>query len=321
MKRKAALCLCILLLVSLLSSCMGTDGRETGEGYLTFTDALGNEVVLTAVPKRVAVLFSSLAEVYTLAGGEVAVSVGESVERGILRSDVLLVDDGAGKTINEELLLSYAPDLVLASADVPAQASAAEAMRRVGIPAGCFRIECVEDYLSVLKTFTAITGNPDAYREYGEAMIGNVERLLQSIPREDGAEKRILFIRAGSSARSTKAKTAEEHFACRMLKEMHTYNIAENARVLLDGLSVEEILREDPEIIFITTMGNEAAAVAYVEDLFASPTYQALTAVREGRYYFLPKELFQYKPNARWDRAYSYLAELLYGTTDNATSE
>jgi iron complex transport system substrate-binding protein len=258
--------------------------------------------------------------VYVLAGGEVAVSVGESVERGILREDVLLVDDGAGKTINVELLLSYAPDLVLASSDVPAQVSAAEAMRRAGIPAGCFRIECMEDYLSVLKIFSEITGNPEAYRKYGTDMQEQVQTLLQSLPKAD-CEKRILFIRAGSSARSTKAKTAEEHFACQMLKEMNTYNIAENARILLDGLSIEEILRSDPEIIFVTTMGDEAAAIAYVESLFATPTYQALTAVREGKYYFLPKELFQYKPNAEWYRAYSYLAELLYGTTYNATSE
>ena len=263
MIRRIVLALAVLCLCAALSACNamgGTDRTDTGEAYLTFTDALGNEVTLLSPPKRVAVLFSSLAEVYTLAGGEVSVSVGESVERGILREDVLLVDDGAGKTINVELLLSYAPDLVLASSDVPAQVSAAEAMRRASIPAGCFRIECMEDYLSVLKIFSEITNTPSAYAEYGTEMQKRVEALLQSLPTDEAA-KRILFIRAGSSARSTKAKTAEEHFACQMLKEMNTYNIAENARILLDGLSVEEILRSDPEIIFITTMGDRKSVV------------------------------------------------------------
>ena len=165
----------------------------------------------------------------------------------------------------------------------------------------------------MLRVFSAITENAEAYRLYGSEMVSKVENLLSSIPKDE-AKKRILFIRAGSSARSTKAKTAEEHFACQMLDEMNTYNIAENAKILLDGLSVEEILREDPEMIFITTMGDEAAAIAYVESLFQSSPYNTLTAVREGKYYFLPKELFQYKPNAEWYTAYSYLAELLYGT-------
>lgn len=32
----------------------------------------------------------------------------------------------------------------------------------------------------------------------------------------------------------------------------------------------------------------------------------------EQKYYYLPKDLFQYKPNAKWYDAYLYLAELLY---------
>ena len=44
------------------------------------------------------------------------------------------------------------------------------------------------------------------------------------------------------------------------VKELGTYNIAENAPVLLDGLSQEEILMENPDYIFISTMGKEEAA-------------------------------------------------------------
>ena len=91
MIRRIALCLCIVCLLTALPSCRSGDGTDNSNPYLSVTDALGNEVTLFARPQRVAVLFSSLAEVYTLAGGEVAVSVGESVERGILREDVLLV--------------------------------------------------------------------------------------------------------------------------------------------------------------------------------------------------------------------------------------
>ena len=81
---------------------------------------------------------------------------------------------------------------------------------------------------------------------------------------------------------------------------------------MLDGLSVEEILLRDPDVILITTMGKEAAAKEYMDSVLATDAWQSLTAVQEGRCYYLPKELFQFKPNARWDEAYLYLARLLF---------
>ena len=60
-------------------------------------------------------------------------------------------------------------------------------------------------------------------------------------------------------------------------------------------------------------MGDQEAGQAYMESLISDPVWKTLTAVKEGRVYQLPKELFQYKPNARWGEAYGYLMELLYG--------
>ena len=97
-----------------------------------------------------------------------------------------------------------------------------------------------------------------------------------------------------------------------MLKEMGTYNIAENAPALLDGLSFEEVLSEQPDFIFISTMGKEEAARAYMDSVLVEESWQGLTAVQGGNYAYLPKELFQFKPNARWAEAYRYLAGLLY---------
>ena len=40
--------------------------------------------------------------------------------------------------------------------------------------------------------------------------------------------------------------------------------------------------------------------------------WQQLTAVRQGNYAFLEKELFHFKPNGRWAEAYETLARLLH---------
>ena len=70
----------------------------------------------------------------------------------------------------------------------------------------------------------------------------------------------------------------------------------------------------DPDFIFITTMGADDEALASLaEHLQSGPAWAGLTAVKEGRCFVLPKDLFHYKPCERWSESYHQLAEMLYG--------
>ena len=55
----------------------------SGGAYYSFQDASGEQITLREKPQRVAVLFSSFADVWETAGGRVDITVGESVERGL----------------------------------------------------------------------------------------------------------------------------------------------------------------------------------------------------------------------------------------------
>ena len=305
----------IALILSLLLLCGCTAGLEAGNVGYTFTDHTGAEITAPYKPQTVAVLTSSLADLWVTAGGQVDITVGETLERGFAGGNGVLVDDGAGKTVNLELLIASKPDFVLYSSELSGQVACADALRAAGIPAAGFSVETFEDYLALLKICTDILQNEAAYEIYGTQLRGKVDALLAQA-QEQPLRPEILFVRAGSSARYTKAKTADNHFACKMLADLGAVNIADAAPVLLDGLSVETVLMEDPDAIFFTAMGDEAAGAAYMQSLLADPVWQTLTAVQTGRVYQLPKDLFQYKPNARWDEAYAYLIDLLYGETE-----
>jgi iron complex transport system substrate-binding protein len=98
-----------------------------------------------------------------------------------------------------------------------------------------------------------------------------------------------------------------------MLKELGAEHLAERYPSLLDELSMEIILKDDPEYIFIVTMGDsEEALNAFDQQMAESPAWSELTAVKEGHCYVLPKELFHFKPNARWAESYAWLSEILY---------
>ena len=281
--------------------------------YTSFTDSAGETIVLQEKPERVAVLFSSFAELWQLAGGTVAVTVGESVERGFVPEGTPLVDDGAGKKIDLERLLIEEPDFVICSGDIAAQAETAETLTGLDIPAAQFVVESFSDYLDVLKICTDITGDETAFEQYGAAQKQAIDTILAENSFE-GVD--ILFVRAGSSARSVKAKTSEDHFAAEMLQEFGTHNIADDSllagAVLSDTLSIEYILQEDPDYIFFTAMGDEEASQNFVKEMLQESAWQQLTAVRQGNYAFLEKELFHFKPNGRWAEAYETLARLLH---------
>ena len=82
----------------------------------------------------------------------------------------------------------------------------------------------------------------------------------------------------------------------------------------MEEISLEEIIAADPDFIFITVMGARVDdALTYMQTHFESnPAWASLSAVRSGRCVVLPKELFHYKPNARWGESYAYLAKILY---------
>lgn len=278
----------------------------------TFTDDTGTDVTLKKRPERAAVLFSSLADVWKTAGGTCAITVGDSVERGFADGSAVLVDDGSGRTINLELLLEAKPDFVLYSTGIQGQVECAQILRDAGIPTAGIREDTFRDYLDLLKICTDILGTPEAYETYGTQVQGRVDAIVEQAQKRKDSPS-LLFVRVGSAARYTKAKTAENHFVGIMLDELGGSNIADAAPVLLDGLSIEEIVLQDPKMILYSTMGKSADAEAYLQSLLADPAWKTLSAVREGRVILLPKELFQYKPNARWDEAYQFLFDTLYG--------
>ncbi|MGM9642914.1 MAG: ABC transporter substrate-binding protein [Eubacteriales bacterium] len=307
MKKLISILIAIATLMALVSCAEGADGGK----FYSFTDSTGRKIGLDSRPEKVAVLFSSYAEMWTLAGGEVSVTVGESVERGFADESAVLVDSGAGKTIDREILLSSGADFIIASADIAAQAELGEWLDGLGIPCALFRVDSFADYAAAMYHLCAITGRDDLYEKNVVTVEAEIEQILASVDRTK--QPKILFVRCGSSYDSTKAKNSSENFVCRMLFELGAINIADAAPILCDGMALEAIIDADPEKILFSVMGNEEKSKAYMNSELASAPWQAVSAVRDGNYVYLERELFQFKPNARWADAYKFLAEYLYG--------
>ncbi len=308
-KKSIIIAVVIVVLLIFISGAVETNKPESSGEYFTFTDSEGEIVELSHKPQKTAVLFSSLAECWIEAGGEVYVTVGESVERGLVKEETELVDKGAGKTVDTEKLISLEPDFVICSADIASHRDVASALKKAKIPVAMLRMDTFEDYLTILRTLTKITGKTENYEQFGENAKSEIEKIISGGKRENNPK--ILFVRSGSSYSSAKAKKADDNFVAKILEDFGCINIADKAEVLLDNLSAEVILKENPQYIFVSVMGDYDNSKAYMQELLAKKEYASLDAVKNGRVYFLPKELFQYKPCGRWAESYRYISSIL----------
>ena len=277
-------------------------------GPVTFTDDLGREVTVDH-PQRVAALIGSFTDVWQLAGGDVVAAANDSWESLNLDLGADVVNLGSILEPDVEQLIAANPDFVLASSNTDGDLALEDVLNQVGIPVAYFDVSNFDDYLKMLDICTTITGRKDLYEKNGLDVQAQIEEIKKRV---DGSAPTVLFLRAASS--NVKAKGSEGNVCGEMLADLGCVNIADSDAGLLDDLSMEAIIAEDPQYIFVTVQGNDVdAAMQNVQDmLISNPAWNSLSAVQNGHYYVLDKRLVNLKPNAKWGEAYKQLADILY---------
>lgn len=303
----------ILIVLSVLcgiAACGRTGGgKAAGDGAHTFTDDLGREVTVGSL-ERVAVLLGSYADVWVLAGGSVCAAPDDAFEDFDLSLPEDAVNLGSIRNLRLELLLAAEPDFVLGSTNTPQNLEWQQSLEGAGIPVAYFDVNGFEDYLRMLKICTDITGQPGRYERYGTKLQERIGAVLEA---HAGAEpKSALVMRA--SAASIRAKGNAGNVLGEMLAGFGCVNIADTDGSLLENLSIESILLQNPDYIFLVQTGDDTDGIKQnIDKMFSeNPLWQELDAVRNGQVHVLDKHLYHLKPNARWAEAYENLARILY---------
>ena len=302
-----------VIIALMLSSvaCSNPTAGDSGDA-VSFTDALDRNVSVEKNPRRVAALLGSFADVWMLAGGELCAAAEDAWEDfGLALEDCTNL--GGAHSPSLELLVASDPDLVIASASTASNVEMRGTLEAMGITVAYFDVDCFDDYLYMLDICTEITGRRDLYEANGLAIKEEIDRIkaeyaAADIPTE---ERKILLLRAASSF--VKAKGSRGTILGEMLADMGCINIADGDATLLENLSVEAVIREQPYHVFVVTMGSDTeAAKRSLENMIKdSPAWSTLEAIKEGRLHIMDKRLFNLKPNARWAESYGVLYEKL----------
>ena len=312
---KKLLCIVLsgLFAVMMFSGCSVKGGENSAADGVTFTDALDREVTVPKNPERAAALLGSFAEVWTLAGGELAAAPDDAW----VDLDLNLSDDvqnlGKVNQLSMETLLSAEPDFIIASSSVRVDLEWLDTIENTDIPIAYFDVSDFEDYLALLKICTDITGREDLYQKNGLDVKSSVDTVIEK-SRERVAEKgapKVLSMRA--SASFVRAKSSRGNVLGKMLDTLGCENIADGNDAFLEKISIEHIIESDPDFIFVVQSGDDTKGAREKLDQFIAdnPAWEGLTAVKEERVFFLDKRLYNLKPNALWGEAYEKLEEML----------
>ena len=303
----------LFLALLLLWGC-GTEPDEHSAGR-TYTDDLGRSVSIDTPPQRVASLLGSFSDVWLLAGGQLVASADDAWDDfGLELPDA--VNLGKTKEPSLEKLLEAQPDLVIASSNTQGDLDLMPTLEAAGIPSLYFDVSNFDDYLRMLEICTGITGRPDLYEQNGRAIAARIEASAQRARDHFGDNPpKVLCLRA--SAASIRAKNSRGNVLGEMLADLGCINIADSDDSLLENLSVEHILLQDPDYIFFVQQGDDTAGTQANMDAFfgENPAWQTLSAVKNGRVITLDKRLYNMKPNALWADAYEQLEAILCAET------
>ncbi|MDF2519817.1 MAG: transporter substrate-binding protein [Clostridia bacterium] len=282
---------------------------EENKDSITFVDSLGKTLTLKKNPQRVVCLYTSYLDLWDMSGGKVVgrIDTKENVPEAAKNVETV----GLYTNPNLEKILALQPDLVLINSDIASQVALIPMLESSKIPYVALKYDTFKDYLKILKIYTELTDREDLYQSKGIAVAQKVDAILAKVPRDRVPSVLLLL----GSTKSVSVRLPDTTVG-EMLKDLGAVNIAYDPSLSaadMQVFSMERVIEKNPDFIFAQTMGDVEETTARIKkDVESNPAWSYLTAVKEGRYIFLPKDLFLFKPNDRYAEAYEQLAKILY---------
>ena len=268
----------------------------------------GEEVTLKKHPKRTVIGYGSFAKVWDLAGGT-AVGVPKLKEKDALPPSMQkLPVTGLPTVPNPEKIALVQPDLVLLSCKLARHQAVASLLWQSGVDTVCVTYNNYHDFSALLDLFCRLNGKTIRQLPAAAKVTAEVEALCASVKDRKAPRCAIVFASAnGFSLESDRTNTGV------MAKMLGAENILKKSSRLRMSFSYEQLLLEDPEVIFIIMMGSHKMLQEKFRNEFTSqPAWKEMKAARSNRVHFLPTELFLYLPGPDYPKAFRYLKDLLY---------
>ena len=283
---------------------LGLAGAAMADSRVPIEDMTGKTVSVPAEPKRIVSIPVVMPPMlYAVDGtGERIVGMHPVTKTAVQNSvlarmapELLAVPTGfikGGFKVNIEELLKLKPDLVF---QISPEKREIEKMEAVGLPvlatdSGDF-YDYYTGYLRILGEVLGKKERAEQIRAEFDATLAAIKAKTKDIKPEDRPKGLILFNAERRMA------TGSGSFANYWLLNTGATNVAAEIKTSPRGatVSMEQILRWNPDIIYITNFSKNVPEDLY-ENRIAGQDWSALKAVKEKRVYKIPLGQYRWYP-------------------------
>ena len=306
--KKFLACVAAAALCLSLSACGGSGaGSQSGLSY-TYKD---QTISVKAAPQRVVTLSAPLLNMAYAVGG--TSQARPETTSPIPEEAKSIPTIGHVQNINMEALVGMKPDLVLGEKN---QNSKLESLLQSNkIPYVLIQYDGINDNVPLLKFMGQVYNK----QEQADKVIKTYEEGVKAVIDKASAEKtpaKVAVLRA--TGKDVTAETPKS--ICASMVDMLKMNnvITSHKDMKLDSktvpYSLEQLSADDPDTIFIVTMGKQSEINKKLdESMRNNPSWAHLKAVQNNRVFFLESNLFLMNPGVKTPEALQKLYDLAYG--------
>ena len=276
--------------------------------FATIEDDAGRKIILPSKPTRIVVTSASFLEPLHAVGG---VIVGRPDSKNKMPDWAKNLESvGAVYQIDVEKLLACAPDLVIVNKGM--NEKLLPVLEENKIPALVVEMKTYDDFKRGLKIFSTISGDVAT----GEKIIADMDAEIKSIVDKVPQEKlRVAILHSTAQGLSVQL---DGSIAGSIAKMFGWENVASGMTPLEKNpdaapYSMETLAEQNPEIIFVTSMGDLDEIKSNMTKAVAeNAAWRAIGAIKNNRLYFLPQDLFLLSPGLHYPDAVKTMAQLIY---------
>ena len=209
--------------------------------------------------------------------------------------------------INMESLVALRPDLVLAGRNQHEKFVPLLESNKINVIE--FDAKTYDEVKQTVKVLGDIYGNQDKAKAENALLDKEIEGIKAKLPKE---KKRIVIMHATASSVTVEGSRSIAGCVSDILGFENVAAAALKGKSDKTPYSMESLVGQNPDLIFITSMGKaEEIENRLRKDFKKNPAWNSLSAVKNKRYHPLTPEKFMFKPNNRWADSYRYLGEFL----------
>lgn len=281
---------------------------EAGQAFAVLRDDLGREVSLAKKPERIVVTSASFLEPLHAVGGDVVGRPDAKLGLPEFAKDKPSV--GRVYQIDLEKVLACTPDLVIVNKGM--NEKLVQPLTTNGISVLAMDMKNYENVKNEVEVFAKVTGE----KAKGEALIKSMEDKLNAVKAKMPKEsRRVVILHSTTQGLSVQLDTS---IAGSVAKMLGFTNVASGMTAMEKNpdaapYSIETLVEQNPEILFITSMGKMEDIKASMEATIAgNPAWRTIPAIQNGKVYYLSQEHFLLSPGLHYPEAAEEMARAVY---------